>query len=127
MALVLRITGFTVKQWLRTSTDESDEGAFDYEHLLTELIHHFLIAMEPVSISKYTALITVRFHHHAPHSGPQDKTIYGKAIGKRVGGNHQQILGGKDEGVNPRKPKDCFSSADTRSFSRKQSRCKRKG
>ena len=66
------------------------------EDLLVELINHFLIAMEPTT------------------SGPQDKINHGKAMG---GINNFLVAEMKE--VNPQKPKECISSADTRSFSRK--------
>ena len=66
------------------------------EDLLVELINHFLIAMEPTT------------------TGPQDKINHGKAMG---GINNFLVAEMKE--VNDQKPKKCFSSADTRSFSRK--------
>ena len=68
---------------------------FIMEDLLVELISHFLIAMEPTT------------------SGPQDKINHGKAMGAI-----NKFLVAKIQEVNPQKQK-CFSSADTRSFSRK--------
>ena len=69
---------------------------FIMEDLSMELINHFLIAMEPTT------------------SGPQDKINHGKAMG-----GINNFLVADDEGVNPQKPKECISSAGTRSFSRK--------
>ena len=53
------------------------------EHLLIELINHFLLAMKQINIMKGTVQITVPFHHHPPHSGPQNHVDHGKSVSAR--------------------------------------------
>ena len=66
------------------------------EHFLIQLIN-YQIVMKPLNIMTYTTQVVVSLHHHPPHqSGLRDQTNHGKASGKIVGGNHQQIHGGKD-------------------------------
>ena len=83
------------------STNESDEDDFDHGALLIELINHFLNAMKPIN-KEYTAQTRVPLHRDPPYSGPHHEIIHGMDIGKIV-------HGGKDEGINRQKPKECVS------------------